>query len=783
MSEINDNLPIQQDCNNNTSPNLKNKEELKKIIEDNQENENENVLEKEKEKEKENEKEKQKEKQKQKENENETNEKQTQEQKQEQEQEQEQEQKQKPDQTQKEEKKEEEELIKQITTKEGKNLQDDKDKNEMESQQTLNEKEIKDKGEQKTRGNDKTLDFGNEIENKSQKKDDLKKKEPIFSEKNEKQTSKPKPKKNDQESSLNDIFSKAGATFIEELPKIRMGKLKKQKQKKTQTRFPRMQEGKFSENLYQKNFNKLLSKAKKDYQDTLEKENPFKSKHIDTDVDLLFEYSDPLAKEINKVERCLQNFIYPDVGSVPETDFASLLTTLENINENLYSKQDFVSKNTRLQETNKISQDVDTYFLLSSQMISSFSKKNISFKRTLSTKFDKDLINKTLTGKTKGSNLKKSSLNPNMQRNKEKKAVSYLKYEKLIRTRSENSLMQSLYHNTKQSHEKDYKPSSNNMFSNLVEEEIVDNLNRKSIEKTDKSENSDNTENSEMGTSKQVTKFTAKDGVIEINKDMILGIQFCIQNNIVDNDPKKISQFFYNQKEILPERIGLFFSIGKFWSKVIIPLDKEIIYKCFWEFGVSYHIQNRNVFPVPDSVAKIAFKLSIIKPKDNVPVLTSENEFIEFCQRTATTEKMPLDLLRSCYQDACQVPIPLFSHLLSDHLYKQGGKFKSWKKRWFVLTPESLVYYKSEKQKKFMGIIPLSKISVTVIKPPKKTKYRCRFKVMNDKNEKFGYKSKNHKLKPGNHSFYVLVARNQEVLDRWVEAITRNSLLLATFSL
>ena len=46
------------------------------------------------------------------------------------------------------------------------------------------------------------------------------------------------------------------------------------------------------------------------------------------------------------------------------------------------------------------------------------------------------------------------------------------------------------------------------------------------------------------------------------------------------------------------------------------------------------------------------------------------------------------------------------------YLTKEGGKHKSWRKRWFILTDNCLYYFKSPSDKEPLGIIPLENLEV-----------------------------------------------------------------------
>ena len=49
-----------------------------------------------------------------------------------------------------------------------------------------------------------------------------------------------------------------------------------------------------------------------------------------------------------------------------------------------------------------------------------------------------------------------------------------------------------------------------------------------------------------------------------------------------------------------------------------------------------------------------------------------------------------------------------------------GGKRKTWRKRWFILTDNCLYYFQSPKEKEPRGIIPLVNLEVNHYHDPKK---------------------------------------------------------------
>jgi cytohesin len=50
--------------------------------------------------------------------------------------------------------------------------------------------------------------------------------------------------------------------------------------------------------------------------------------------------------------------------------------------------------------------------------------------------------------------------------------------------------------------------------------------------------------------------------------------------------------------------------------------------------------------------------------------------------------------------------------IISSHLLPAGGRYKSWKRRWFILNDNCLYYFEYTTDKEPRGIIPLENIQV-----------------------------------------------------------------------
>ncbi|KAJ6233701.1 cytohesin 4a-related [Anaeramoeba flamelloides] len=156
---------------------------------------------------------------------------------------------------------------------------------------------------------------------------------------------------------------------------------------------------------------------------------------------------------------------------------------------------------------------------------------------------------------------------------------------------------------------------------------------------------------------------------------------------------------------------------------------------------------------------------------------------MDFCKSVEKRIKLPKNFLKNCYNHLFEKPIPFFSSDLNSVLRKQGGKIKTWKRRWFVFTNECLYYYQTINANQPLGIIPLSGIEIKKGKQPPKSKRGYQFRIVKTGNEeKFGYKKKKSKgSKKGNHKNYLISAFSKEEYKEWVRHLLRATILSKCF--
>lgn len=112
---------------------------------------------------------------------------------------------------------------------------------------------------------------------------------------------------------------------------------------------------------------------------------------------------------------------------------------------------------------------------------------------------------------------------------------------------------------------------------------------------------------------------------------------------------------------------------------------------------------------------------------------------------------------------------------LKGYLMKQGGKVKSWKKRWFVLDGNCLFYFNSSSDKDPLGIIPLENLTVSALNPTTSSKRRYTFQLQNPNEGPIkATVRKGSQMVVGNHDQYTFQAASEQELSLWVDSLNRN---------
>ena len=117
-------------------------------------------------------------------------------------------------------------------------------------------------------------------------------------------------------------------------------------------------------------------------------------------------------------------------------------------------------------------------------------------------------------------------------------------------------------------------------------------------------------------------------------------------------------------------------------------------------------------------------------------------------------------------------------------LWKQGGKVRSWKRRWVILSKSVLYYFEGEKESSPKGLVPLENVVVRKL-DEKKSERPFAFALSSSEEEGAVLKTakgdgKGGSLTQGNHTSFVIAAESEEERRRWIVAL-RESVLVTRF--
>lgn len=158
--------------------------------------------------------------------------------------------------------------------------------------------------------------------------------------------------------------------------------------------------------------------------------------------------------------------------------------------------------------------------------------------------------------------------------------------------------------------------------------------------------------------------------------------------------------------------------------------------------------------------------------------------FIQMNRGINDGHDLPAELLTSLYESIKKEPFKIpeddgndlmhtfFNPVKEGWLWKQGGRYKSWKRRWFILNDNCLYYFEYTTDKEPKGIIPLENIRVREVNADKTNKPNC-FEIHSGNHEiiKACKLDSEGKVVEGKHTVYRMSASKAEDKDEWIYAI------------
>ncbi|CAG7719890.1 unnamed protein product [Allacma fusca] len=309
-------------------------------------------------------------------------------------------------------------------------------------------------------------------------------------------------------------------------------------------------------------------------------------------------------------------------------------------------------------------------------------------------------------------------------------------------------------------------------------------------------------------------------GVKKFNRDPKRGMEFLVKNLFVGESPEDHARFLKNTENLSKTSIGTFLgehdqfnqdvlaafvrlhefteehlvaSLRKFLASFRLPGEAQKIDRMMEAFASHYCSQNPNVFSNSDTCYLLSYALIMLNTtlhNPNVKDKPTLERFINMNRDIDDGKSLDPKLLVSLYESIrneqfqiihedgnTDLKLTFMNADINGWLWKQGAKYKNWKRRWFVLNNNCLYYFMHQKDKVPRSIIPLENIHASEVRTH--GKYFIFTLTKSSSNGSESIKScktlSDGTIVLGIHSEFVLGAETVQERDEWVEAIQQNS--------
>jgi cytohesin len=215
-----------------------------------------------------------------------------------------------------------------------------------------------------------------------------------------------------------------------------------------------------------------------------------------------------------------------------------------------------------------------------------------------------------------------------------------------------------------------------------------------------------------------------------------------------------------------------------------LPGEAQKIDRMMEAFAQHYCAVNEGVFNSTDTCYVLSFSVIMLNTSLHNPSVKNKPTLESFIQMNRGLDNgadLQAELLTTLYESISKEPFKIpeddgsdltqtfFNPGRQGWLTKEGGKHRSWKKRWFLLTDNCLYYFKSPQHKEPKGIVPLELLQVRDAVEVKKP--HCFEIYSNDGLIKACKLDSDGKVVEGHHSTYRICADSEDDKDEWVKCI------------
>lgn len=314
-------------------------------------------------------------------------------------------------------------------------------------------------------------------------------------------------------------------------------------------------------------------------------------------------------------------------------------------------------------------------------------------------------------------------------------------------------------------------------------------------------------------------------GKKRFNMDPKKGLEYLIMNDILQNSPESIARFLFEGEGLNKTAIGdylgernefnmkvldTFVNLHNFTELILVqalrqflwsfrlPGEAQKIDRMMEKFATRYCQQNPGVFEDTDTCFVLSFAVIMLNTSLHNPSVREKptlDKFISMNRSINNGKDLPRDLLESLYESIKQEPFKMpeedgndlmltfFNPDREGWLWKQGNRYRGWKRRWFILNDKCLYYFEYTTDKEPRGIIPLENVLVRDVPDSKSFKPNA-FELYSALGPgeliKACKTDADGKVNEGRHTYYRLSASTLEEKNAWIYSI-RQSISVSPF--
>ncbi|XP_076310068.1 cytohesin-1-like isoform X3 [Tachypleus tridentatus] len=309
-------------------------------------------------------------------------------------------------------------------------------------------------------------------------------------------------------------------------------------------------------------------------------------------------------------------------------------------------------------------------------------------------------------------------------------------------------------------------------------------------------------------------------GKKKFNMDPKKGIEYLTEHGLLQDTAESVAQFLYRGEGLNKTAIGdylgerndfnmkvldAFVDLHDFTDLILVqalrqflwsfrlPGEAQKIDRMMEKFAQRYCHLNPGVFSNTDTCYVLSFAIIMLNTSLHNPSVKekpSVEQFIKMNRGINNGGDLPRELILSLYDSIKQEPFKIpeddgndlmhtfFNPDREGWLWKQGssklsGRYKSWKRRWFILNDNCLYYFEYTTDKEPRGIIPLENVQVQEVVDRNRSNCFELFSTGSDIIKACKTDSEG-KVVEGKHTVYRMSASTPEEMTEWIKYIRQS---------